>query len=88
MQKVAVPEYPETPKHSPVHDEEKRNDRNLRGSIYGGDESVDEEEVTAIKMEEHKSSTQELYRKWNKFLNEEEEIVMGFVCTLSVPRNL
>ena len=73
MQKVEVPKYPSTPKHSPVHDEQQR--KKLRESVYEGDEALSgKPEIPKI---EKQTSSQVLYEQWQKFLNKDEEIEMG-----------
>ena len=85
MKTASAPEYPQTPPHSPVHDEEKRNERDLRGSIYHGDDGLDGvgKGVSAIALEPNATTkpesvaTAELFKKWKRFLSAEEEIEMG-----------
>jgi len=78
LKAVEAPNYPQTPEQSPIFDEEKRNERELRGSIYGGDDGLDgDQKVDALAVVEPSASNQDLHGKWKQFLSGDEEIEMG-----------
>eukprot|EP01083_Nonionella_stella_P319044 1169101_1 len=89
MQQVQCPKYPATPKHSPVHNEDKKKE--LRGSVFADDLTASvsvpldvnishnpqpiESALSVPVSEQDKNEVAN--KKWKKFLNEKETIVMG-----------
>merc|ERR1712013_801762 len=78
MHKVKVPAFPATPKSSPVHDEEKKGDKMLRGSVFTKDEETETESKKETETENAKER-ESAFSKWEPFLNSEngERIEMG-----------
>eukprot|EP00485_Elphidium_margaritaceum_P004993 CAMPEP_0202691356 /NCGR_PEP_ID=MMETSP1385-20130828/6092_1 /ASSEMBLY_ACC=CAM_ASM_000861 /TAXON_ID=933848 /ORGANISM="Elphidium margaritaceum" /LENGTH=505 /DNA_ID=CAMNT_0049346751 /DNA_START=27 /DNA_END=1541 /DNA_ORIENTATION=- len=89
LQKRQAPEYPSTPKHSPIHDEEKRKELRSESVYEGGDDDgavmeldlhANNDGAAAAQKQMHDkqdSSLSVLYERWQKFLESDEEITLG-----------
>merc|ERR1712176_31491 len=71
MRNVVPPNYPKTPKNSPIHDDDHK--RELRGSVYGADDEMN----AKVKPLELNKPDMNKNKKWQKFLQSEELIEMG-----------
>ena len=71
MKSVDPPKYPQTPKNSPIYDEDQK--RELRGSVYEAMNDKNPKSPSASTKE----LNEVLYTKWRKFLKKDELIEMG-----------
>jgi len=88
MHSVKVPSFPATPKNSPVHDEEKKGDKMLRGSVFTEDENENNEKVKENGKDTKEEKKESEYAKWEPFLNASSGECIEMGSTVSRSRYL